>query len=85
MAWGSVRQEESVAEEGAPSGSTATSEKGNHGVDGMSDSHKSRYGMNCGRWKDSCLESRSQKHAWSRRKKLNRRKQRRKEKKVELE
>lgn len=51
----------------------------------MSDSHKSRYGMNCGRRKDSCLESRSQKHAWSRRKKLNRRKQRKKEKKVELE
>lgn len=51
----------------------------------MSDSHKSRYGMNCGRWKDSIQESRSQKRAWAKRKKLNQRKQRRKQKKVELE
>ena len=51
----------------------------------MSDSHKSRYGMHTKRWKDSILESRSQKQAWSKRKKLNQRKQRRQEKKVEVE
>jgi hypothetical protein len=36
----------------------------------MSDSHKARYGMSCWHWKDSVLASRSQKRAWSKRKRI---------------
>ena len=36
----------------------------------MSDSHKARFGMGCRHWKDSVLSSRSQKRAWSKRKRI---------------
>ena len=36
----------------------------------MSKTNKSRYGMRCKYWKDSVLESRSQKRAWRKRKQI---------------
>ncbi len=36
----------------------------------MSRSNKTRNGTRCKRWKDSVLESRSQKRAWSKRKRI---------------
>lgn len=36
----------------------------------MSASHKARFGMSCQHWKDSVLASRSQKRAWSKRKRI---------------
>ncbi len=42
----------------------------------MSDSNKSRFGTRCKFWKDTVLSSRSQKRAWSKRKKINSQKDR---------
>ncbi len=36
----------------------------------MSDSTKARYGTSCSLWKDTVRASRSQKRAWSRRKRI---------------
>lgn len=36
----------------------------------MSDSNKARHGVKCQHWKDSVLASRSQKRAWTKRKRI---------------
>lgn len=36
----------------------------------MSKSHKARFGTTCTTWKDTVLASRSQKRAWSKRKRI---------------
>ena len=42
----------------------------------MSKSHKARHGMKCRHWKDSILESHSQKKAWSKSKQIRSQKER---------
>lgn len=51
----------------------------------MSDSHKSRFGMNCHHWKDSVLASRSQKRAWSKRKRIRAQQERSRDKREVVE
>ena len=50
----------------------------------MSKSNKSRYGMYCGKWKDTVLASRSQRRAWAKRKRI-RSQQERSRSKAEVE
>lgn len=51
----------------------------------MSDSHKARYGVTCSHWKDSVLASRSQKRAWSKRKRIRSQQERARAKRQVLE